>query len=273
MNEISKRSKILRKTTPDCLIQQFEAQNRICDLCDGVIQDVVLAELDHSIPIIFYARSLNTPIEQAIKDCNSLHNLRATHSSCNAVKHDLTRDEWFAQGKNNREVKIFSEKEILELRYRAGEGGRNRFRIHGDAFTAESRSRGGKTSGIQNVLNGHLESIRTKENQAKGGRTNVLNGNLERIRSLDASIRGGKTQGRIAVESGQLASITTFEVRSKGGKKQGPIQGRKNVESGQLAALRTPEHQKEASHIRWHTNRNIVNPKCKLCMEQSNNVT
>jgi len=33
------------------------------------------------------------------------------------------------------------------------------------------------------------------------------------------------------------------------------------------------DKQREASHIRWHTNRNIVNPKCKLCMEQSNNVT
>jgi group I intron endonuclease len=110
---------------------------------------------------------------------------------------------------------------------------------------------------------------------------------------------GGYKQGAIARDSGQLASITTFEVRSKGGLAQGPIQGRKNVESGQLASLRTKEHQSEAGkvsgannatnghlerlrkmplrgekhaehlHVRWHVKRGTINPNCKLCKESN----
>lgn len=49
---------------------------------------------------------------------------------------------------------------------------------------------------------------------------------------------GGKTQGNRNVESGHLASIRTFESRSKGGKVGGKIGGRKNVESGHLDRIR-----------------------------------
>src|ERR1700694_5894783 len=100
MNEVSTRAKILRRTTPDCLEELFEAQNRICDLCNKPIQDLVLAELDHSFPVIKYAKDLSLSIEDAIARCNSLENLRAAHATCNSVKHDMSRNDWFELGKD-----------------------------------------------------------------------------------------------------------------------------------------------------------------------------
>lgn len=282
MNEILSRIKILRKTTPDCLEELFEAQNRICDLCNKPIQDLILAELDHSTPLIKYAKDLSLSIEDAVLQCNSLNNLRATHASCNGVKHDMERSVWFELGKDKRKPRNYSADDIQKRKYIDGAGGRNRYKLHGDAFTNEARSRGGKVSGRNNVLSGHWSRVTTFESRQKGGLKNVENGNLERIRTLEGSIKGGKTQGRIAADSGQLLSITTYETRAKGGQIQGVIQGKKNVESGQLASLRTPEHQRiagrlaglkavssgslaRARHIHWHVRRNIINPECKLC--------
>jgi hypothetical protein len=291
------RSKHLRRSVPNILEFCYESQNRICDLCNKPIQDLVLAALDHSVPLIQFARDISLSLKEAVSSCNDPKNLRAAHSFCNNSKKDRTREEWFDKNldKTVGTIKILSDEEIEDLRLRVGKGGRIRFKKHGDAFTTEARSRGGKTSGSNNVLNGHLASIRTKENQSKGGRRNVESGQLASIRTLEASIRGGRTQGRIAVESGQLASITTYETRAKGGRKQGLIQGRKNVESGQLASIRTPEHQSAAGkvggrkavdsghldrirllssrkenqakhlHLRWHVKRNLVNQNCNLC--------
>ena len=120
---------------------------------------------------------------------------------------------------------------------------------------------------------------------------------LRKIQSARSSI-GGKIGGRIAVETGQLKRITTFEVRSKGGKVAGPINGRNGDREGKrrcglkakqngtgiwakdfdrskgpkIGGSKTasiPGHMSEAgklgSHIAWHVNRNRRNENCKYC--------
>lgn len=185
---IKNRIQLIRQTTPNCLEELFEMSNRICDLCGQPIQDLCLAALDHSIPVIRYARCTDVSIEDAIRECNDLSNLRPTHSSCNAAKFSMTRDEWFSKGLNLRkEPKFLSPEEISVLKFRVGAGGR--------------------AGGRKNVESGHIQAL---------GRQNVENGQLASIRSI-----GGRISGRIAVETGQLASIC-----SKGGRIGGPIGGR-----------------------------------------------
>ena len=53
--------------------------------------------------------------------------------------------------------------------------------------------------------------------------------------------QSGKIAGKIAVESGQLASVSGKGNKSIGGKIGGKVQGKRNVESGQLESIRTPE--------------------------------
>ena len=49
--------------------------------------------------------------------------------------------------------------------------------------------------------------IGTKETRSKGGKVGVESGRLESIRTKESCSKGGKIGGRIAVESGHLASI------------------------------------------------------------------
>jgi len=106
----------------------------------------------------------------------------------------------------------------------------------------------------------------------KGGRTNVASGHLRSIsskggKSCDPSIKRKNGLNLLAQKRGVFAP----GVASSGGKAGGPKSGRIAVESGQLASLRTFEHQSNASkfanHNRWHVKRNIINPECKLCQE------
>jgi len=104
------------------------------------------------------------------------------------------------------------------------------------------------------------------------GRKNVESGHIQAL---------GHIWGPKAVESGQLASLRTPEHQQRAGR----AGGRKNVETGHLAQLRTPEHQAKAgriggkiggrkgsltvNHNRWHIARDIVNPKCSLCVGET----
>ena len=106
-----------------------------------------------------------------------------------------------------------------------------------------------------------------------GGRTNVNSGHLKSISSKGGSAGGpsnGKKNGLVLAQQGR--GICAAGMASKGGKVGGPKAGRIAVDSGQLNSLRTFEHQSKASqssnHIRWHLNRNIINPSCRLCKEQ-----
>jgi hypothetical protein len=91
-----------------------------------------------------------------------------------------------------------------------------------------------------------------------GGRIAVESGQLASVRNIQALVQKnietghiqalGRVYGRKAVESGRLVKICTREVRARGGR----ITGRNNVENGHLARLRTPEHQKLAGSIAGH---------------------
>ncbi len=65
----------------------------------------------------------------------------------------------------------------------------------------------------------------------------------------------GKIQGRIAADSGQLASVCTSETCRKGAFAQ-------PIEAKILGAI-------TANHLRWHIKRNKKNPKrCELCRKE-----
>ena len=107
---------------------------------------------------------------------------------------------------------------------------------------------GGRIGGAGHVKSGHLRSISSKGGKSSGpsnGRKNGL---------------------KLAVEK---RGVCAPGMGNKGGRIGGPISGRMAVESGQLASLRTFEHQSDASkhanHNRWHVKRNIVNQNCILC--------
>jgi hypothetical protein len=203
---IKQRVKLIRAATPngDTLLRLYEMSNQNCDLCPFPIQDLMLAALDHSTPVIFFARS-PMPIEDAIAQANDPKNLRCAHALCNSTKKDLTREEWFSRGldKTVGQPRSYTDVELLELQFRLGAGGRksvaeglgifapgyNRSsvsRINGrktkersvGIFAPEMRGVGGRISGrvtgpIQgrkNVESGHIYQIATPESCAKAGR-------------------------------------------------------------------------------------------------------
>jgi hypothetical protein len=155
----------------------------------------------------------------------------------------VTRDEWFAAGKNVRKApRILTDAELLEREFKYGAGGR--------------------IGGRRNAESGQLASVRTSASIAKGGRRSAELGvgvHTPEMRSL-AGRKGGRIGGpkggRKNVASGHLRRISSMG-------------GSKHVESGHLASLRTPEHQAKASrsatHIRWHVKRGLIKPDCVLC--------
>jgi hypothetical protein len=88
------RAQRIRDTTPKILKKCFEAQGHLCDLCGQEISDVSEAELDHSTPVVWFARSPLSD-EEAVRQANDPQNLRAAHASCNQSKKQRTRKEWF----------------------------------------------------------------------------------------------------------------------------------------------------------------------------------
>lgn len=252
--------------------------NRLCDLCGHEIQDICLAAIEHSIPVIRYARCSDIAIEDAARECNDLSNLRVAHRSCNVAKLDMTREEWYAKGLNDREKPRYrTDIELLEFQFRMGAGGR------------------------KNVELGILDKVRTPEHQSKAGRVggriggrvqgrkNVENGHCARllaeIRDLpqtkEAQIRAGRDIFKRKTGIFGMAPEQKLEASSKGGRIGGPIggriQGRKNVENGQLARIRAAGGRASGRiavesgrldrgrHTRWHVNRGIISPTCNLC--------
>lgn len=131
---VAARSKLIRAATPNCLEELFEMSNRMCDLCNYPIQDLIVAALDHSTPVIHFARDLSLPIEEAVRQANDLKNLRPAHKHCNHVKHEMTREEWFAKGVDKKvgKPKMFTDAELLELQFRFAAGSRASGRMNAE---------------------------------------------------------------------------------------------------------------------------------------------
>jgi hypothetical protein len=119
-------------------------------------------------------------------------------------------DQWFIEAqrranKRRQEVHPDLSKEIF-----------NRLRSENPELYREAGRRGG----IKTASLGHLDTARAKRDPVKlrdrtqaMGQRNVESGFLKSI-----CAEGGRVAGRIAAESGQLRSVTTFETRSLGGK-------------------------------------------------------
>jgi hypothetical protein len=123
--EVCERRRLIRNATPNILEELFEMQKRLCDLCEQPIQDLILAELDHSVPVAVFARGpLN--IDEAVRLCKDPSNLRCAHALCNRVKHDMTREQWYAEGRDKTvgTPKVWTAAKLQELRFRLGAGGR-----------------------------------------------------------------------------------------------------------------------------------------------------
>jgi hypothetical protein len=219
--------------------------NRNCDLCGYPIQSLILAVLEHSTPVIHFARNLELPIEEAIRLANAPTNLRCAHSFCNSLKQDYTREEWFIRGldKSIIEPKMITDEELAELRFKMGAGGRIGGRktqeLHPDVYKRNGylvgkTGKGGKVSGRMAVENGRLASYRTPEHQRKAGAAagrksvesghikiliaqgfkNVESGHIQALgknpKYREDKRRGGRTSGRLAVTSGHLDRIRSL---------------------------------------------------------------
>lgn len=133
---------------------------------------------------------------------------------------------------------------------RTGSGPRKSHELHPDLA---------KECGRRNVESGQIQAL---------GRRNVESGHLERITTFETCSKGGKIGGRKNAESGHMERMRQKidpEVKRETGRRLGLIAGRIAVETGQLASLRTIEHQMFASHSRWHVKRGIISPACKFC--------
>ena len=242
---VKERTRLIRNTTPNILEELFEMQNRICDLCEQPIQDIILAELEHSIPVSWFAKS-DLSIKDAIKQANAPNNLRAAHYSCNGRKHDITRDEWFERGLNKTvgSPLIWSEGDL---------------KIHQGRIIAKSR-KGGKIGG---KLGGPIGiRMMSREDHVRGGK----NGRRE------DKVRAGLKAGKVSFEKKAGIHADGYD-KSSGGRASAAVGhcariahlgGEKAVESGQILAL---ARSGLGQHYRWHIKRNIFKPDCTFCVE------
>lgn len=130
----------------------------------------------------------------------------------------------------------------------AGLGGTKTFELYGSPQTKEGSVKGGKTGGRKNVESGwasqlgkkygglvcaHLENFRTPERQKERAK------------------KGGQRAAEVNVKSGWADKL---------GRIYGPINARKIPLEVKIQGFM------KGRHIRWHVKRNIVNPKCSLCV-------
>lgn len=276
MMTIKQRAEAIRRATPDCLEELFEMQNRICDLCSYPIQDLILAHLDHSIPVIKYARDFDMPIEEAIKVCNDISNLRVTHSFCNHSKLGMTRGEWFSQGKDKTvgQPHIYTAEELLQLFQQLSEISKKGGLIGGQKcaenghmarmlskVSLEQMKKNGREQGIRNSIVPNRMSdtsrLRSKESRALSGRASQeqkkgIFGLTEEERKANAR-KGGMAAGQIAKESGQLLKH---------------IQESKDKKIGIFAPGMKAKGAQASNHLQWHIRRGIVSSDCPLCKSQ-----
>ena len=260
-SEVRERARLIRRVSPNVLAELFEMQNRTCDLCGQGIQDLILAALDHSTPVIQFARG-PLSIEDAVCQANDPSNLRAAHASCNHVKWNRTRDEWFARGLDKKvgTPRVLTDVELLELQFRMSEVGRKNGRIggrkskengtgiHAAGMASKGGSIGGRITGRMNAESGHMAALARKYGSVGGRKVAELGVGVcgrSREKMTEDGRKGGAVSGRMHAESGHCARIA-----ASGGRIGGRIGSR------------------VTNHLRWHQARNIFNPDCALCIAQ-----
>lgn len=97
-------------------------------------------------------------------------------------------------------------------------------------------SYGGSISGRMNVLNGQLDSLRTPEHQSRAGR-------------IGGSVSGGKKKSAWTTDRRAAQAVRALTTAL----------------THQNLPVPTLEHQRVASHTRWHVKRGIVKANCSLC--------
>jgi len=237
----SKRALLIRKATPNILGSLFETQNHLCDLCGFQIQDLICAAMDHSTPVVRFAK-MNITIEDAIALANDRTNLRAVHHHCNHVKQNRTREQWFALGldKTIEQPKVLTEGQLLELQFRLGSGGRvGGHRAH--ELHPNMAVTNGRTQGHKNKVN--RTGIFAPEHHGKGGR--VI----------------GPITGRANVEQKRGIFSMTAEQHQEASRNA----GRRVKELG--VGIFAPENVGKGGHTRGHVQRNQLTPTCSHCCE------
>ena len=197
---IQDRLRLIRSTVPNIAEELFEMSNRICDLCGHEIQDLTLAALDHSVPVICFARALEINIADAVRECNDPSNLRIAHASCNAAKGGLTREEWFAYGLNERNApRIYSDDQLQALRLRHSA----QARVAGRNGNREGKARGGRSA----VINKTGIFAPDYDRRTSGCMSVETRDRLARIRTPEHQRIAARAGGRAAVRSGQIKSL------------------------------------------------------------------
>ncbi len=243
---VRERRELIRAAKPyrSSLENLFEMQNRICDLCGHPIENFICAVLEHSTPIIYFAR-LAIPLEEAIAQAHDPKNLRCAHASCNGAKRDMTREEWYRRGLNNRDQpQPLTEGQLLELQFRLGEGGRRSKALGLGIFAPGMSAKGG-----HRVHELHPEMA--VANGRARGRSEAGRKHMAAVGRARAGVVGG--------------SPGTPEGRAKGGRITGlkMKKEKRGIYAPGMAAI--AGHLSGANHARWHVARGLSNPTCARC--------
>lgn len=241
---------------PDTLENLFEMQNRVCDLCGHPIQDLVLAAIDHSTPISWFLRS-GLSMDDVLRDANSPNNLRCAHITCNSAKCDLTREEWFTQGLNNRAPRLYTPSE-LTVQHRWFVNRQTR-RSSAGGHTMGVRTRDSHTGMFSLSPAERLDAC--AKGGRRGGQTNATTaGYLSRIGKLGGQARAVLIKATDPDYYTRMRSHIDVEKRRVASQINGATQGRKNAESGHIQTL---------AHNRYHRTGVSKPETCELCRTQN----
>jgi hypothetical protein len=302
-SEIKRRREMIRAATPDVLENLFEMSNRVCDLCNQPIQDLLLAALEHSTPVIHFAKSPLT-IEDAIAQAHHPNNLRVAHSHCNLVKMTKTRAKWFAAGldKTVGEPRFYTDVELLELQFRLSARGSANARVaveqkrgihalHYDRIAhhekvlatmgpeglSERARKRARTLGLEGLAASNRKRARTLglrglsevAKRANESRTPEERKEVTKRAKETMGSDGRSAAARKRAETIGLSRLSEIARKGKAtmGSERRSAAARKRQES--MGPEKRSEMMKKASpagnHKHWHVNRGIKKEGCSLC--------
>jgi hypothetical protein len=295
-DEVAQRAQAIRNATPNFDAENlYEMSNRICDLCEHPIWNLIEVTIDHSTPVIHFARG-PLSIEEAIAACHHPQNIRVAHESCNKSKNSLSREEWFANSFNDRGApRKLTEGELLLYQFRLGAGGRANAKANKESATgyfapgkaAEAGRKGGRatkekkvgifTPGFDFTASGRKMfklklGVFAPEHLGKGGRVSgPITGKL-------LGERFGKIIGAMCAEKKIGVCGRSKQEMTANGKKGGAVAGRIAADSGRCSRMAASGGRASAAkghlpsisglgrHTRLHVSRGIYDATCKLCV-------